>query len=157
MGLGSVSDLRFSNGTTSPASISSSGFTGTFSNLVPKNNPLPNALLGTRPIKNEGDTTAATVTLAGLTPNGRYDLYAYTGYYSALFSVGSISGTATGEGFAENNPLNWIEGRQYAKLSSIAADNSGSLTLTVAGITPNPIGIGTVGLFLTGKRRGRKR
>jgi hypothetical protein len=138
VGLGAVNNLLFSDGTTtSTVGISSSGFAGAFSNLVINNVPPPNALLGTRIIKTDGDITPATVTLTGLTPGARYALYAYTGYYSTSFAVGAISGTAAGTGFTENNPANWTEGTQYARLLSVSADGSGVLTLTVTGISPN--------------------
>jgi PEP-CTERM motif len=132
LGLTAASNLLFSDGTTSSVGLLSSGFTSVFSNVPPAN-----ALLGTRLIKNDGDTTPASVTLSGLTPGARYDLYAYTGYYSTSFSVGTIAATATGTDFTENNPLNWLQGIQYAKLSAVSADTSGFLTLIVQGIDPN--------------------
>jgi len=135
VGLGGSTNILFSDNTNSGVTISTATFNNAFSNV----NESVNALLGDR-IIHFGDTGEATIEISNLLPEESYNLYAYSGYYSQEFSVGAISATATGEGFTENNPSNWVEGVQYGLLENVISDENGSIVLTVQNTSPNPNG-----------------
>lgn len=132
-GANEVGGLLYSDGSSATNVLISTTFERQWSNLGGSNNEM----LADRLITDDDKgSEARTVTISGL-QSGSYNLYAYAGFYSELFTVGSQSKSASGDHY-DVGPGAWIDGVQYALLTGLNVGPSGIMTLVVQGLIGSP-------------------
>ena len=134
VGFNGATNLTYSDGALSTIAVTTN-FKDEFSNVNSGGSPSSNALVGDRITDVNSGNVGGTfsVTLSNLQA-GTYDLYAYAGYYGQDFQVGSTTGYASGQDFA--NPAAFVPGVHYALLSNLTVDITGVLVLLITGADP---------------------
>ena len=124
---GGAVNLTFADGSLSTIGITTS-FDSSFSNLPGATNELlADRLFGSNPLASQ------SVTITGLAANSQFDIVLYNGFYAQEYSVNgqAASTDPVAAGSSSNSFPNWTSGVEYATLSGVMSDFSGSLAIMV--------------------------